>query len=69
MYKYILLVNSSLFHTIPTLFLPVVFSKDFYCRQVKTRAWFGKGLIGEGVLLNFNCKENRWFQSYFTKYV
>jgi hypothetical protein len=50
-------------------FLPVVFSKDFYCRQVKTRAWFGKGLIGEGVLLNFNCKENRWFQSYFTKYV
>jgi hypothetical protein len=46
-----------------------VFSKDFYCRQVKTRAWFGKGLIGEGVLLNFNCKENRWFQSYFTKYV
>ena len=34
---------------------PIVFSKDFYCRHVKTRACLGKASVGWLVVLRFNA--------------
>ena len=42
---------------------PTVFSKDFYCRHVKTRACLGKGYIY--IHVNYNFHHDFWMQDCF----